>query len=47
MVRYRRPAELLVGVTAQGNLTRASRGAIGVQGLTLNSATSGSAQVLS
>ena len=32
------------GLTAQGNLTSASRGAIGLQGLTLNSATAGSAQ---
>src|SRR5262249_23328804 len=32
------------GLTAQGNLTTASRGAIGLQGLTLNSATSASAQ---
>src|SRR5262249_33769894 len=32
------------GLTAQGNLTTASRGAIGLPGLTLNSATQGSAQ---
>jgi len=32
------------GLTAQGNLTSASRGAIGLPGLTLNSATQGSTQ---
>lgn len=32
------------GLTAQGRLTSASQGAIGLQGLTLNSATAGSAQ---
>jgi hypothetical protein len=32
------------GLTAQGRLTNASQGAIGLQGLTLNSATAGSAQ---
>jgi hypothetical protein len=32
------------GLTAQGNLTSASRGAIGLQGLTLNSVAAGSAQ---
>lgn len=32
------------GLTAQGRLTNASQGALGLQGLTLNSATAGSAQ---